>query len=134
MQCSSCGTPLQPGMTSCPSCGATVTTDNSDSSPYEEHADAVPYIPYSPLKEREAEPAAPVAPEASHNSGSLARAQPQQVATPTGSGPLAQAPATQLTVAQQPPQRQGLSPWAITLSVILALLIIGGAGSLIYYA
>ena len=146
MQCSSCGTTLQPGMTRCPSCGAPVSTDTSDSSPYEEHASAVPYIPYTPLKEREAAPAAPAAQEAPSNLGSLAGAQPQQAATPAVAfGPLAQAPAAQPfaaqqwtpvqpAVVQQPPQRQGLSPLAITLSVILALLIIGGAGGLIYYA
>ncbi len=142
MQCSSCGATLQPGMTSCPSCGAPVSTDTSDSSPYEEHAGAVPYIPYSPLKEREAAPAAPVAQEGSRSSDLLAGAQPQQAAPPAGSGPLAQAPAAQPFAAQQwtpvqpavIQQRQGLSPWAITLSVILALLIIGGAGGLIYYA
>ena len=145
MQCSSCGTTLQPGMTTCPSCGAPVSTDTSDSSPYEEHAGAVPYIPYTPLKEREAVPAAPAAQEAPSNLGSLAGAQPQQAAPPAGSGLLAQAPAAQpfpaqqwtpvqQAVIQQPQQRQGLSPWAITLSVILALLIIGGAGVLIYYA
>lgn len=150
MQCSSCGTTLQPGMTSCPSCGAPVSTDTSDS-PYEEHAGAVPYIPYTPLKEKGAAPASPAAPaapaaqEGSRSSDLLAGAQPQQAATPTGSGPLAQAPAAQPftvqqamplqpAVAQQSPQRQGLSPWAITLSVILALLIIVGAGLLIYYA
>ncbi len=149
MQCSSCGAALQPGVTSCPSCGAPVSTDTSDSSPYEEHAGAVPYIPYTPLKEREASPASPAAPaaptaqEGSRNSDLLAGAQPQQAATPAGSGPLAQALAApqpfaahqampvQPAVAQQ---RQGLSPLAITLSVILALLIIGGAGGLIYYA
>ncbi len=97
MQCSSCGTTLQPGVTSCPSCGAPVSTDTSDSSPYEEHAGAVPYIPYTPLKEREASPASPAAPaaptaqEGSRNSDLLAGAQPQQAATPAGSGPLAQA-------------------------------------------
>jgi hypothetical protein len=151
MQCSSCGTTLQPGMTKCPSCGAPVSTDTSDS-PYEEHAGAVPYIPYTPLKEREAAPAssatpaAPTAPEGSRSSDLLAGAQPQQAAPPAGSGPLAQAPGAaqpfpaqqwtpvQPAVAQQPPQRQGLSPMAITLSVILALLIIVGAGGLIYYA
>src|SRR5712692_2622027 len=150
MQCSSCGTTLQPGMTRCPSCGAPVSMDTSDSSPYEEHAGAVPYIPYTPLKEREAAPASPAAPaapaaqETSGNSGQLAGAQPQQAATPAVAfGPLAQPPGAgqpfavqqampvQSAVAQQ---RQGLSPWAITLSVILALLIIGGAGVLIYYA
>jgi len=125
MQCSSCGTTLQPGMTSCPTCGAPVSTDTSDSSPYEEHAGAVPYIPYTPLQEREAAPASPAAPaapaaqEGSRDSGSLAGTPPQQ-AIPV-----------QPAVARQ---RQGLSPWAITLSVILALLIIGGAGGLIYYA
>ncbi len=144
MQCSSCGTMLQPGMTRCPSCGAPVSTDTSDSSPYEEHAGAVPYIPYTPLKEREAAPAAPAAQEAPSNLGSLAGAQPQQAATPAVAfGPLAQAPgAAQPFPAQQwtpvqpavAQQRQGLSPWAITLSVILALLIVGGAGELIYYA
>src|SRR6266702_4453388 len=151
MQCSSCGTTLQPGVTSCPSCGAPVSTDTSDSSPYEEHVGSVPYIPYTPLKEREAAPASPASPaapaaqEGSRSSDLLAGAQPQQAATPAGSGPLAQAPAAQPfaaqqwipvqpAVAQQPPQRQGLSLWAITLSVILALLIIGGAGGLIYYA
>jgi hypothetical protein len=147
MQCSSCGATLQPGMTSCPSCGAPVSTDTSDSSPYEEHAGAVPYIPYTPLKEREAAPAAPAAQEAPSNLGSLAGAQPQQAATPVVAfGPLAQPPGAgqpfaiqqatpvQPAVAQQPPQRQGLSPMAITLSSILAILIIGGAGWLIYYA
>jgi len=145
MQCSSCGTMLQPGMTRCPSCGAPVSMDTSDSSPYEEHAGAVPYIPYTPLKEREAAPAAPAAQEGSRSSDLLAGAQPQQAAPPAGSSPLAQAPAAQpfaaqqwtpvqQAVIQQPQQRQGLSPWAITLSVILALLIIGGAGGLIYYA
>jgi len=141
MQCSSCGATLQPGMTSCPSCGAPVSTDTSDSSPYEEHAGAVPYIPYTPLKEREAAPAAPAAQEGSRSSDSLAGVQPQQAAPPAGSGPLAQAPAAQPFAVQQAmpvqpavaQQRQGLSPWAITLSVILALLIIGGAGGLIYY-
>jgi len=128
MQCSSCGTTLQPGMTKCPSCGAPVSIDTSDSSPYEEHAGVVPYIPYTPLQEKEAAPAAPAAQEA-----------PQQAAAPA-QAPAAQSFAAQQAmplqpaVAQQPPQRQGLSPWAITLSVILALLIIGGAGGLIYYA
>jgi hypothetical protein len=148
MQCSSCGTTLQPGMTSCPSCGAPVSTDTSDSSPYEEHAGAVPYIPYTPLKEREAAPASPASPaapaaqEGSRSSDLLVGAQSQQAATPAGSSPLAQAPAAQPFAVQQAmpvqpavaQQRQGLSPMAITLSVILALLIIGGAGGLIYYA
>ncbi len=144
MQCSSCGTTLQPGMTRCPSCGAPVSTDTSDSSPYEEHAGAVPYIPYTPLKEREAAPAAPIAQEGSRSSDLLAGAQPQQAAPPAVSfGPLAQPPgagqpfAIQQAIPVQPAvarQRQGLSPWAIRLSVILAILIIGGAGGLIYYA
>ncbi len=128
MQCSSCGTTLQPGRTKCPSCGAPVSTDTSDS-PYEEHAGAVPYIPYTPLKEREAAPASSVAP-----------ATPAAQESPRSSGPLVGAPPRQATplpvqpaVIQQPQQRQGLSPMAITLSVILALLIIGGAGGLIYY-
>ncbi len=150
MQCSSCGTTLQPGMTKCPSCGAPVSTDTSDS-PYEEHAGAVPYIPYTPLKEREAAPASSAAPatpaaqESPRSSGPLVGAPPRQATPLAGSGPLAQAPAAQPfaaqqwtpvqpAVIQQPPQRQGLSPWAITLSVILAILIIGGAGGLIYYA
>jgi len=133
MQCSSCGATLQPGMTKCPSCGTPVSTDTSDS-PYEEHAGAVPYIPYTPLQENEAAPAIPTAQENSPISTQLAGVQSQQAATPTGSSSLAQAPAAQPAVAQQPPQRQGLSPMAITLSVILALLIIGGAGGLIYYA
>jgi hypothetical protein len=149
MQCSSCGTNLQPGMTKCPSCGAPVSIDTSDS-PYEENAGAVPYIPYTPLKEREAAPASsatpatPAAQESSQSSSPLVGTPPQQAAPPAGSGSLAQAPAAQPfaaqqwtpvqpPVAQQPPQRQGLSPMAITLSVILALLIIGGAGGLIYY-
>src|SRR5258708_18597278 len=144
MQCSSCGTMLQPGMTRCPSCGAPVSMDTSDSSPYEEHAGAVPYIPYTPLKEREAAPAAPIAQEGSRSSDLLAGAQPQQAAPPAVSfGPLAQPPgagqpfAIQQAIPVQPAvarQRQGLSPWAIRLSVILAILIIGGAGGLIYYA
>jgi hypothetical protein len=150
MQCSSCGTALQPGMTKCPSCGAPVSTDTPDS-PYEEHAGAVPYIPFTPLKEKEAAPAspadsaAPAAQESPRRSGSLVGVPPQQAVPPAGSGPLAQAPAAQPfaaqqwtpvqpAVIQQPRQRQGLSPMAITLSVILALLIIGGAGGLIYYA
>jgi hypothetical protein len=149
MQCSSCGTNLQPGMTKCPSCGTPVSTDTSDS-PYEENAGAVPYIPYTPLKEREAAPASSAAPatpaaQESPRSSESAGAAPQQAAPPAGSGPLAQAPAAQPfaaqqvapvqpAAAQQPPQRQGLSPMAITLSAILALLIIGGAGGLIYYA
>src|SRR6266566_2819956 len=149
MQCSSCGTTLQPGMTKCPSCGAPVSTDTSDS-PYEEHAGAVPYIPYTPLKEREAAPASSAAPatpaaqESPRSSGPLVGAPPRQATPLAGSGPLAQAPAAQPfaaqqwtpvqpAVIQQPQQRQGLSPMAITLSVILALLIIGGAGGLIYY-
>jgi hypothetical protein len=138
MQCSSCGATLQPGMTKCPSCGAPVSTDTADS-PYEEHAGAVPYIPYTPLKEREAAPAssaapaAPAAQESPPSTNSAVGSAPQQAASQAGSGPLAQALAMQPPVAQQPPQRQGLSPMAITLSVILALLIIGGAGGLIYY-
>jgi len=137
-------------MTKCPSCGAPVSTDTSDS-PYEEHAGAVPYIPYTPLKEKEAAPpssaapGAPAAQESPRSSGPLIGAPPQQAAPPAGSGPLAQALASQPfaaqqwtpvqpAVIQQPRQRQGLSPMAITLSVILALLIIGGAGGLIYYA
>jgi hypothetical protein len=141
MQCSSCGATLQPGMTNCPSCGAPVSTDTSDS-PYEEHAGAVPYIPYTPLKEREAAPAAPGAQEAPSNLGLLAGAQPQQAAPPAGSSPLAQVAQpfaaqqwtpVQQAVIQQPQPRQRLSRWAITLSVILALLIIVGAGGLIYY-
>jgi hypothetical protein len=149
MQCSSCGTNLQPGMTKCPSCGTPVSTDTSDS-PYEENAGAVPYIPYTPLKEREAAPASSAAPatpaaQESPRSSESAGAAPQQAAPPEGSGPLAQAPAAQPfavqqvapvqpVVVQEPQQRRGLSPMAITLSVILALLIIGGAGGLIYYA
>src|SRR5260370_33670830 len=82
MQCSSCGTTLQPGMTRCPSCGAPVSTDTSDSSPYEEHAGAVPYIPYTPLKEREAAPAAPMAQEGSRSSDLLAATQAQHAAPP----------------------------------------------------
>jgi hypothetical protein len=144
MQCSSCGATLQSGMTTCPSCGAPVSTDTSDSSPYEEQAGAVPYIPYTPLKEREATPAAPAAQEAPSNLGSLAGTPPQQAATPAVAfGSLAQPPgagqpfAVQQAMPVQPAvaqQRQGLSPWTITLSVILALLIIVGAGGLIYYA
>src|SRR5215467_9959611 len=144
MQCSSCGTNLQPGMTTCPSCGAPVSTDTSDS-PYEENAGAVPYIPYTPLKEKEVAPASPAVPatpaaeESPRGTDSAAGTPPQQAAPPAGSGPLAQIPAAQPVAAQQvapvqPPQRQGLSPMAITLSVILALLIILGAGGLIYYA
>ena len=135
MQCSSCGTTLQPGMTKCPSCGAPVSTDTSDSSPYEEMAGAVPYIPYTPLKEKEAAPATPAAQESPQSSSSLVGAPPQQAAPPAGSGQLAQALAAQPFAAQPAvaQQRQGLSPMAITLSVILALLIIGGAGGLIYY-
>src|SRR5215467_1472303 len=141
MQCSSCGTTLQPGMTKCPSCGAPVSTDTSDS-PYEENAGSVPYIPYTPLKEREAAPASSAAPatpaaQESPRSTDSAVGTPLQQATPLASpGPLAQAPATQPGALVQPAvaqQRQGLSPMAITLSVILALPIIGGAGGLIYY-
>jgi hypothetical protein len=134
MHCSSCGTILQPGMTTCLSCGAPVTTDTSDSSPYEEHASAVPYIPYTPVQDKGAAPAAPAAQGASHDSGALAGGASQQAATAMGADPLAHAPAAQLFAAQQPPQRQGLVLWAITLSIILALLIIGGTGGLIYYA
>lgn len=47
MQCTSCGTTLQSGVTTCPSCGAAVSSDTSDSSPYETYAETVPYIPYT---------------------------------------------------------------------------------------
>src|SRR5438270_6628593 len=100
MQCSSCGTTLQPGMTKCPSCGAPVSADNADS-PYEENAGAVPYIPYTPLKEREAAPASSVAPappaaqERPRSTDSAAGTPPRQTAPPAGSGLLAQAPAAQ---------------------------------------
>ena len=139
MQCSSCGATLQPGMTTCPSCAAPVSTDTSDTSPYEEHAGAVPYIPYTPLQDKEAVPAAPAAQESSPGSGPLAGAQPQQAAAPAQAPAVAQPFATQQVAPvqpaiAQPPQRQGLSPLAITLSVVLALLIVGSAGGLIYYA
>src|SRR5215472_1711073 len=150
MQCSSCGATLQPGMTKCPSCGAPVSADTVDS-PYEENAGTMPYIPYTPVKEREAAPASSVTPatpaaeESPRSTDSAAGTPPQQAVPSVGSGPLAQAPAAQPVAAQQvapvqpapaqqPPQRQGLSPMSITLSVILALLIIVGAGGLIYYA
>jgi len=133
-------------MTKCPSCGAPVTIDTADS-PYEENAGAVPYIPYRPLKEREDAPASSVAPatpaaeESPRSTDSAAGTPPQRPAPPAGSGPLAQVPAAESFAAQQvasvqpviAQQRQGLSPMAITLSVILAVLIIGGAGGLIYY-
>lgn len=60
MQCTSCGTTLQPGVTTCPSCGASVSTDTADASRYEAYNDTVPYIPYSVPSEAEAsKPAGP---------------------------------------------------------------------------
>src|SRR5215469_15403629 len=119
MQCSSCGTTLQPGMTKCPSCGAPVSTDTSDS-PYEENAGSVPYIPYTPLKEREAAPASSAAPatpaaQESPRSTDSAVGTPLQQATPLASpGPLAQAPATQQGRWYSQPLRssaRGYHPW-----------------------
>ena len=52
MQCTTCGTTLQPGVTTCPSCGAAVSTDTSESSPYETYAETVPYIPYNASEEK----------------------------------------------------------------------------------
>jgi zinc-ribbon domain len=64
MQCTSCGTTLQPGVTTCPSCGASVSTDTADASPYEAYNDTVPYIPYSVPTEAEAsKPTGPPSPE-----------------------------------------------------------------------
>lgn len=57
MQCSSCGTTLQPGETTCPSCGATVAADTSDSSAYEGYAETVPYIPYTASEQKAPNPA-----------------------------------------------------------------------------
>ncbi len=57
MQCTTCGTTLQPGMTTCPSCGAAVPTDTSESSPYETYAETVPYIPYNASEEKAPAPA-----------------------------------------------------------------------------
>jgi hypothetical protein len=149
MQCPSCGATLQPGVTRCPSCGATVAADTSDSSPYEGGAKAVPYIPYVPLQEKEAAPASSPLPVQGGSRGieSFVGTPPQQAVSPADSGSQAQVSGVtqppmvqqgwplQLQVVQPIPQRRrGPSASVIALSIILALLIIGGSSGLIYYA
>ena len=77
MQCSSCGTTLQPGMTTCPSCGATVAADTSDSSYYESDSEAVPYIPYTSAEHKAPEPASSAPSETPEPEQSLHDPSPQ---------------------------------------------------------
>ena len=161
MQCTTCGTTLQPGMTTCPSCGAAVPTDTSESSPYETYAETVPYIPYNTSEEK-----AP-APASSPSSGTPALEQSFYGPSPLGGSSMPQgeppadqgsqalesgvaSPSTDLeppadevaqaqpslpTPTQPVPQpRRGLSASVTALFIILALLIIGGGGGLTYYA
>jgi hypothetical protein len=84
MQCTTCGTTLQPGVTTCPSCGVAVPTDTSESSPYETYAETVPYIPYNASGEK-----AP-APASSPSSGTPALEQSFYGPSPLGESSMSQ--------------------------------------------
>ena len=161
MQCTTCGTTLQPGMTTCPSCGAAVPTDTSESSPYETYAETVPYIPYNASEEKASAPASSPSPgtpaleQSFYGPSPLGESSMPQGAPPTDQGSQAsesevawpftdlEPPADEVAQAQPPfptptqpvPQpRRGLSASVTALFIILALLIIGGGGGLTYYA
>jgi hypothetical protein len=161
MQCTTCGTTLQPGMTTCPSCGAAVPTDTSESSPYETYAETVPYIPYhaseekapaleqsfygpSPLGGSSMPQGAPPADQDSQASESEAASPSTDLEPPANEVAQGQLPFVQPESIPQPslptptqpvPQpRRGLSASVTSLFIILALLIIGGGGGLAYYA
>ncbi len=146
MQCSSCGSTLQPGMATCPTCGAPTLPVTSDSSPYGHDADIAPHVEYSPLVKTPAAtpdrqpPATPsgdfTGPVASETQGTAYSSPAYGTAQP----PPYPAPQQPFTMVPQPqPAQQSLQPRqslpaAITiLLIVLALLVIGEGGGLVYY-
>jgi hypothetical protein len=134
MQCNSCGSTLPPGMATCPTCGAPTPPVTSASSPYGHDADMAPHVEYSslvktPVATSDLQPPAmpsgdftsPVASETQETA--YGTAQPPPYPTPQQPQPAQQS--------LQPPQ--SLPAARTILLIVLALLVIGEGGGLVYY-
>ena len=146
MQCSSCGSTLPPAMATCPTCGAPTPPVTSDSSPYGHDADMALHVEYSslvktPAATSELQPpttpsgdfTSPVASETQGTAyGSPAYGTAQPLPYPTPQQPFTMVPQPQpARQSLQPPQSR---PAVITiLLIVLALLVIGEGGGLVYY-
>lgn len=133
MQCTSCGTPLQPETVTCPTCGTPVPPAVRDSTSYDPPAETVPYVEYtSSVTTARTAPGSQLqatslpnlttspAPQAPGATPLLFHTSPSQTINPVS----ALQPATQ-------PQRS--SPVMTVLLIILVLLVIAETGILTYY-
>jgi hypothetical protein len=121
MQCQTCRAVIPNGATRCPECGFSVTNTSTpfETRDYELEREAIPYIPYRPLL------TAPNNLPASNTSAAQTAQQPQS------SG---------IMQPQQPPMQERfvqntplLTRTGVYLLVLLAVLIVGGSGSILVF-
>ena len=124
MQCPTCGTEIQPGVTRCPSCGTPTTPtplQTSGTLEYDPAVETIPYVEYSPLtKTSVASPASP----ASSTTPSSPSFSPEP-----GPDAIPQQQSVQQKRAERPPI---LRSTAVLLIILAGLIVVGGSGVTAY--
>ena len=149
MQCVSCGTALQPGMSNCPRCGAPIPLNAPPPSSPGGNTDSTIPADFGPFRETaSAAPASPlggIPPQNIYTAGTAQDTIPANISTSPydpyagqpyiANPPSYVPPAPQAFLAPQPlpKQRRGLSKGMLMLLVILVLLVIVGS-SIVYYS
>lgn len=144
MQCVSCGTALQPGMSNCPRCGAPISLSTPAPSSLEGNANSTIPADLGPFrKTASAAPASPlggIPPQNMYAAGTTQDTIPaNNPYSPYAEQPYVANPPSYVPPAPQAPQpppkqRRGLSKSMLILLAILVLLMIVGSGIIYYFS
>ena len=126
MQCLSCGTEIQPGVTKCPSCGTPtplMPPQASENIPYDSGIESIPYVDYNRLT------AAPSASPSSSPDIPTTASSSSSLNSEPGPGDI---PQQQIVKEKRAGRPAILRSTAVLLIILAGLIVVGGGGITAY--